>query len=52
MFSQEFIKQIVELYKTGKRKSEIMREYELSSSTLARWIKQSKKHVHSNTQIT
>lgn len=43
MFTQEFKKQIVELHKTGKRKSELMREYELSSSTLARWIKQSEK---------
>lgn len=43
VFTQEFKKQIVELHKTGKRKSEIMREYELSSSTLARWIKQSEK---------
>jgi transposase len=32
---------MVQLYKSGKRKSDILREYDLSPSTLDKWIKQS-----------
>jgi transposase len=42
-FTDEFKKQIVELYKGGKRKSDIIREYDIGSSTLDRWIGQSNK---------
>ncbi|SDY39468.1 transposase [Eubacterium barkeri] len=37
--TDEFKKQIVELYNNGKTRVEIMREYELSSSVLSNWIK-------------
>ena len=39
-YTDEFKNQIVQLYKNGKRKCEILREYELSSSLLDKWIRQ------------
>ena len=38
-YSEAQKKQLVELYNHGKPKSEIIREYELSSSSLNRWVK-------------
>lgn len=40
-FTEDFKKQMVQLYKSGKIKSDILREYDLSPSTLDKWIKQS-----------
>lgn len=40
-FTEEFKNQMVQLYKNGKRKADILREYDLSSSTLDKWIQQS-----------
>ena len=40
-YKPEFKSQIVELYKKGKKKADIIREYELSPSMLDRWIRQS-----------
>lgn len=40
-FTDEFKNQMVQLYKNGKRKADILREYDLSSSTLDKWIQQS-----------
>ena len=37
-FSEEFKRQIVELYNNGKPTSEIMTEYDLNRSTVRRWI--------------
>ena len=37
-FSDDFKRQIVELYNAGKRMSEIMAEYDLERSTVRRWI--------------
>ena len=37
-FTEEFKRQIVELYNSGKSKASIMREYEISYGTLSRWI--------------
>ena len=39
-FTDEFKKQIVQLYKSGKPKFDILKEYELYPSTLDKWIKQ------------
>jgi transposase len=39
-FSEEFKTQIVQLYLNGKRKCDIIREYDLSPSVLNIWIKQ------------
>ena len=39
-FSQEFKSQIVQLYTTGKKRADIIREYELTPSTFDKWIKQ------------
>lgn len=37
-FTEEFKKQMVELYNAGKPKAEIVREYDLVPSALDRWI--------------
>lgn len=37
-FSEEFKKQMVDLYNAGKSRTEIVQEYELTSSALDRWI--------------
>lgn len=39
-FTESFKKQMVELYKNGKRRSEIIKEYELTPSSLNKWMKQ------------
>ena len=39
-FTEEFKTQIVNLYLGGKKKSEILRAYDLHDVTLNRWIKQ------------
>ncbi len=41
-FTPEFKKQIVQLFNSGKRKSDIVTEYDLSQSAVDRWIKQAK----------
>jgi transposase len=38
-FSEEFKNQIVQLYKAGKPRVEIIREYDLSSTAFDRWVK-------------
>lgn len=38
-FTDEFKRQIVELVSAGKPKSDVMREYDLSESTVDRWVK-------------
>ena len=38
-FSEEFKRQIVQLYESGKPASEIYEEYDLCRSTLRRWVK-------------
>ena len=37
-FTEEFKKQMVELYNAGKSRTEIVNEYELTPSALDRWI--------------
>lgn len=39
-FTEEFKKQVVNLYNNGKGRSEIIREYDLTPSALNNWIKQ------------
>jgi len=39
-FTDEFKKQMVQLYLSGKSKAEIIREYDLTPSSLTRWMKQ------------
>jgi transposase len=38
-YDEKFKKQLVELYKNGKPRSEIIREYDLTPSALDNWIK-------------
>ena len=40
-YTDEFKTQLVQLYFNGKRKCDIVREYDLSPSVLDKWIKQS-----------
>ena len=40
-FTDEFKNQMIQLYNSGKRKSDILREYDLAPSTLDKWISQS-----------
>lgn len=39
-FTDEFKHQMVQLYLNGKRKSDILKEYDLTPSSLDRWIAQ------------
>lgn len=39
-YTEEFKKQMVDLYTNGKSRIEIVREYELTPSSLDRWITQ------------
>ena len=39
-YTDEFKNQVVQLYKNGKRKCDIIREYDIASSLLDKWIKQ------------
>ena len=41
-FTEECKQQIVQLYKNGKPRKDIVREYELTPSSLDKWINQSK----------
>ena len=41
VFTDEFKKQMVDLYHGGKPRADIIREYDLTSSAFAKWIKQS-----------
>ena len=39
-FTTEFKQQVVDLYRGGKRKCDIVREYDIASSLLDKWIAQ------------
>lgn len=39
-YTDEFKTQIVELYRNGKRKCDIIREYDIAASLLDKWIQQ------------
>ena len=39
-FTEEFKKQIVDLFKSGKPASELIKEYDLTPSSLHKWIRQ------------
>jgi transposase len=41
IYTEEFKQQMVQLYKNGKPRKDIIREYELTPSALDKWIKQS-----------
>ena len=40
-YTDEFKQQLVQLYLNGKRKCDIIREYNIAASLLDKWIKQS-----------
>jgi transposase len=39
-YTDEFKRQMVSLYHSGKRRSDILREYEITASAFDRWVKQ------------
>ena len=51
-YSDDFKKQMVQLIENGKKRSELVREYELTPSALERWIHQFRTtgsfHVNDN----
>ena len=52
-YSEEFKKNIVTLYQSGKTYSEIQKEYGVSSSALSNWVrKYSQVQVDDNTLLT
>jgi transposase len=42
-FTEEFKKQMVQLYESGKSRATIVKEYDLSASAFDRWVAQSQK---------
>ena len=42
-FTDEFKRQMVQLYENGKSRADIVNEYELTASALDRWIKQAER---------
>lgn len=40
VFSQEFKRQVVELYKAGKPRKEIITDYDLTPSAFDKWVRQ------------
>lgn len=40
-YTKEFKQQLVDLYRNGKRKCDIIREYDIANSLLDKWIAQS-----------
>jgi transposase len=38
-FTEEFKKQMVELYHSGKKRADIIREYDLTPSTFDKWVR-------------
>ncbi|XRQ65516.1 transposase [Streptococcus danieliae] len=42
-FSDDFKQQIVDLHKAGKKRSEIIRQYDLTPSTFDKWVRQEKR---------
>lgn len=41
-FTDEFKRQMVQLYENGKTRADILKEYDLSASAFDRWVKQSR----------
>ena len=42
-FKESFKKQMVELHRSGKPRKDILREYDLTPSTIDKWVKQYKQ---------
>lgn len=42
-YTDEFKKQLIQLYNNGKRKCDLLKEYDISASLLDKWIKQSEE---------
>jgi transposase len=51
-FTEEFKKQMVQLYNAGKPRIEIIREYDLSSTSFDKWVSASMPPVLQKSAIT
>ena len=51
-FTPELKQQIVDLYRGGKRKCDIIREYDIANSLLYKWIAQADNTVPLRKKIT
>jgi transposase len=43
VFTEEFKKQMVQLYQSGKSRQDLIKEYDLSPSALDKWVMQNKQ---------
>ena len=44
-FTDDFKQQIVDLHNAGRKRSELIKEYDLTPSTLDKWVKQARTTV-------
>ena len=44
-FTDDFKEQIVDLHNAGRKRSELIKEYDLTPSTLDKWVKQARTTV-------
>ncbi|MBY6087274.1 transposase [Priestia flexa] len=51
-FTKEFKQQMVQLYQNGKPKKEMIREYDLTPSSLDKWVEQSQTSGSLKKEIT
>ncbi len=51
-YTDEFKQQLVELYRSGKRRCDICREYDIATSLFDKWVKQASNSVLSMKKIT
>ncbi len=51
-YTDEFKQQLVELYRSGKRRCDICREYDIATSLFDKWVKQASNPVLSMKKIT
>ena len=51
-YTDEFKQQLVELYRSGKRRCDICREYDIATSLFDKWVKQASIPVLSMKKIT
>ena len=51
-YTDEFKQQLVELYRSGKRRCDICREYDIATSLFDKWVKQASNSGSFHEKIT
>ena len=51
-YTDEFKQQLVELYRSGKRRCDICREYDIATSLFDKWVKQASNSSSFHEKIT